>query len=259
MSILKQVEGQLLQAGLPRDYVARSIRELRDHEHELGAEEDLNRVKHMGDPDELSEHFITAYRRQSWVGRMPWLSFTVLPIAMTFVTWNLFFLLTLLPVILCNPHMDNYDWATQSMYQTDPGLVFLLNVIYFASKILPFAVATILFLRIAERSGRNRRWSFVAIGIIAAIGLFAFRASFHIPVGPGAHAIGGADFSLEIANFDFENKILHIGEQIAQGVTPLLVGIGFFFFQLQRKQKAQEDSGARELLFRLGTAEGSRA
>lgn len=216
MNSLLQLGRRLLCAGLPPQYVARTLRELRDHQHDLG---DQAAVR-LGEPEQIAQHLIVEYRRSRWLGRMPLLGYTILPIILLFVAWNVYFALTLLPLIVTHPEMGEYDWAAHTMYETHPVVVVLLNAIYFGGKVIPFAVATWMFFCFSKNSGRGIVWMLLATAIFSLTGFFGIRSAMSIPTAPGSD---GAHFALEIG--ELEEQIFHYGEQLAQGLTPILIAL----------------------------------
>lgn len=152
------------------------------------------------------------------MGRLPMLGYTIFPMLLLFLVWNVYFAITLLPVIVLHPEMADYDWSAHTMYETHPFTVFLLSAIYFGGKVIPFAAATYVFYRLAIRSGRQTRWLVLATIVISLIGLFGIRSAMSIPTTPGSD---GAMFGLEIG--ELEEPIFHFGEQLAQGLTPILI------------------------------------
>lgn len=221
---------KLAASGLPTDYVARTLRELRDHSDDLtdgdkSSQKSCEVGETLGDLDKLSEFIITEYRRSNWLGRRPVLGFVFFPGLMAFALWNLYFVITLVPVILFSSDLGDYDWATQSIYQTHPLTVALLTLVYFGGKVVPFAFASWVFLRMANRSGRRVRWKVTGIVVMSVLAMFFMRAAIGIPIQPGPD---GLHFALEIGTL--EHQIYHVGEQFAQGVTPILIGLAAWIF-----------------------------
>lgn len=246
--LITQLGRRLLSAGLPPRYVSRALRELRDHRLDLG-DQDADR---LGDHEQLAQHFVFEYRRSRWIGRRPFIGYTVLPVVSLFVAWNVYFAVTLLPVILMHPEMGDYDWTAHTMYETHPLVVLVLSAIYFGGKVIPFAAATWMFFRLSKNSGRGIGWMLFATAIFSFVGFFGIRSAMSIPISPGSE---GMHFALEIG--DLEEQIFHYGEQLAQGLAPILVALALI--ARSRRHGAFELESVRMNSDRLDAAGGAEA
>lgn len=72
-----RLRGDLLRRGLPRSYVRRVVGELADHRADLLAEGGPEAPGRLGDPRGLADLVASQYRRRTFLGRHPWLSFAV--------------------------------------------------------------------------------------------------------------------------------------------------------------------------------------
>jgi hypothetical protein len=156
---------ELRRQGLPRDYVDRLVDEWSDHASDLILENpsmdaELELESRLGIPEHLAEIATKEFRRRTFAGRHPILSFVISPLLMVIFTTGL---MLVLAGLLLDMGGNN---------------VALLNGIGFAcTAILPFApflLSTLLFVWLGRRAGR-RSWSMVAC-VIIAIAALGFRA-----------------------------------------------------------------------------------
>jgi hypothetical protein len=183
----EEVRERLLRRGLPPTYVQRFVAELADHFHDLkeetmGAEADL--VSRLGEPAQVADAAVAAYRRRSFIGRHPAAAFLVFAISPVITQWVLM-IFGVVALRSCSGQ-GTFDW-----YDNHWGLSLLIAV----SSIF----LGILYGELAMRLGLGSKWrvaSCVVLGVIAmfwesAFGRYAgtdivmLPVQFAVPLGVG--------------------------------------------------------------------------
>ncbi len=180
---LDSVRQRLTKHDLPSSYVQRFTEELGDHLEDLKEESmETDAISRLGEPEEVAEAAVTAYRRRSFLGRHPvaaFLVFAVSPVIPQYVLGAV--PLLVLSVVTGNFQYQEYDLAIS------------LTIIVCSTFV------GILYGELAMRLGIGKRWmltSFAVLGVMAvfwefglnhANGLLAVRipVQFAVPLAVG--------------------------------------------------------------------------
>ena len=171
---------ELRRRRLPGDYVERLVEELSDHAADLlqenpamDAENDLE--KRLGTPEQLASAAAAEFRRRSFAGRHPILTFIGGPfvaILATLVAVLLFIVAASELVDLATDGgLEANDAARQPPSDWEMGLLRGLSGVV---RFVPFVLSGWLFVRLAGRSGL-RMWGAAACGIVA-VAAFCFSS-----------------------------------------------------------------------------------
>lgn len=218
---------KLILAGLPAQYTARTVRELDDHLADMdGPQQDI------GDLDVLADQLVIEYRKSRFLGRHPLLGHVLIPLLLLVLCWAIYFLSTAITVVLLTPEIEHYDWSASTMYDTHPFTVATMKTIFFAGKVIPFAIATWIFGSWTMRSGRSKLWLSVATICMATFALLLVGSHLTIP---RAANQGSASFTLAIGPSDEEDGERNTLGQLAQAITPLIVG-GIFLRRMRNSE-----------------------
>jgi hypothetical protein len=167
----------LVRRRLPQDYRERLMGELLDHFYDLMEEnphmDARTLTSRLGWPDDLARAASAEYRRRTFAGRHPIVTFLVAPVP-TVATLIVGLLLLLFGVAWLVP--DKWIHSSRGVAITP----IVLFAIAWTLRLAPFAVAALLFTRGAARSGCDFRWSMAATALVV---LFAgaFNVWFEAP------------------------------------------------------------------------------
>ena len=185
--------------GLPASYVNRVVGEWADHEAELREENpsmDAERLEtRMGTAEQLATFAAAEFRRRTFAGRHPVLTFVAGPVVVSVVMFA-----ATLAAIACGYRLTDWatDWATDGKLTADDAvdlppsktefeIVEACNVLV---RFLPFGLSAGILAFAARRSGR-RRWGYVACGIVAALAaVFVSRVTIATAVRPATWTMG---------------------------------------------------------------------
>lgn len=175
---LDEVLRRVTRQGLPPSYVQRFAEELSDHledlkEENMGKEAELR--SRLGQPEQVAEAAVVAYRRRSFLGRHPTAAFLVFGLSpiVSFV----------LLAALCVSGLSLFDDFEKWLgFDTEQGLRNLKRFDPAASALTPYLVSLILvvipsilasvfYCKLATRLGMGRKWFFVSCVVLAAIGM----------------------------------------------------------------------------------------
>jgi hypothetical protein len=183
--LLDSVSRQSRRRGLPEDFIARYVEELREHITDLIEERNSTMSKdarteseviaRIGPPDVLVEAASHEFARRSFFGRHPILTFLVAPIPLAVFAW----VATFAALFGCGAGiamLAEQLWAGRStdFISTAPtALNIAFAVIFWLGVVLPPAVLTAFICRLARRNGLNWRWSLAGCVLVAlTAGLF---------------------------------------------------------------------------------------
>jgi uncharacterized membrane protein len=170
---LDEVRTRLAGQALPPTYIKRFMEELSDHfqdltEDTMSAESSV--LSRLGEPNEVAEAVVTAYRQRSVLGRHPtaaFLVFAVSPIVSMVVIF--LFMVVCLRIVGVTAELlgliSNEGFSTQP-----PGPVALTATCYvfsFLTIIIPAVVASILYCKLAKRLGIGGIWMFASSSVLA--------------------------------------------------------------------------------------------
>ena len=160
---------ELSKRSLPPAYSARLLDELADHisdlqQENLSMDAQTNAEDKLGSPESLAATAEKEYRRRTFAGRHPFLTFVVGAISTAFVTWFVIvlicaecksFVTPLTPITHHAPSTIEWVAAYGSMY---------------VAAYLPYILTAAFFSYVARRAGRPG-WGMVACALVA---YFAF-------------------------------------------------------------------------------------
>jgi len=163
-SWLDRVRERLARQLLPPSYVQRFMDELADHVNDL-KEENMKAVSRLGDPEQVADTAVAAYRRRSFLGRHPTAAFLVFAISPV-VTWCVVALAVLSVLqLFWQGHFNEYF-----------SLIIVFSSIF----------AAILCGELAVWFGIGKRWTLASCAVLGAIALLVECA---ILEKAGSHAV----------------------------------------------------------------------
>ncbi|MFO0948801.1 MAG: hypothetical protein U1D30_23235 [Planctomycetota bacterium] len=220
---------ELRRRGLPAEYVERLIEEWQDHVDDLvvsqegghGMEAEKICLAHhrVGDEPTLVDTAVKEFRKRTFAGRHPVLTFLLAPIPLTVVAWILYFFTGYL--VGCVAVFLGGDWfrIEGKPFAEWPAYVLWAQMAFvFAAPIVPPLLVTMLTCRWGSMSGRSWLWP------ATACLLFAFLAGlFHINVEyPYAPGTGKLMICLFFSKRPLNSQLLHCA-------IPLIIGAFLLF------------------------------
>ncbi len=161
---LESVRQRLTKHDLPSSYVQRFTEELGDHLEDLkaeGAEADAS--SRLGEPEQVAQAAVTAYRRRSFLGRHPVAAFLVFAASPVIPQYFLFIELIVLLAVLGG--YRTIDWYRDQ---------WILGPIVVVCSILVVA----LYGELAKWLGIGKKWTLVSCAVLGAVAtLFQFGIS----------------------------------------------------------------------------------
>lgn len=245
--LLDQLTKNLQRRGLPQAYIDRLTDELADHIEDLIESRSIPMSKdahnqrmvlgQIGSCDELATAAAGEFRRRSFFGRHPILTFVVAPIPTVMLVWVAFVFAALaftasLPLAFGN----EYRFGGRSAMEWPAVLMYTAWTLIFAGGIVPPTVAVLLFARLARRANIGWTWLMVAGSLVAVLsGLF--HADLIPPTGPGKGrlAIG---FGVGAAT---------MLSQLPQFLLPILIA-AWAALRVRRGSKSPSPGAASEML-----------
>lgn len=199
---LEHLTNELMRRGLPRAYISRLVEELDDHitdlidDRRFAMSKDAGRTieveKQIGHVEHLALCADTEFRKRTFWGRHPLLTFLLAPIPVLLFTWALCFagealVVKALPTVLGDAYRLEGRPATEWPRPMFGIIWTLLSV----AMIAPPVVAVVLFCQLARRSQVSWRWWSCAVLLISALaGLYHCHLTLPLEPGRGALAIG---------------------------------------------------------------------
>jgi hypothetical protein len=207
---------QLRQQRLPPSYVSRLVEELTDHAFDLREESaSMDAQEALGVLGATSDLAATAgreFRRRTFGGRHPWITFVLGPIA---VVPFLFVSLVAGPcglmwliAIIAEQIWGTWPEAplTASEVEIEKWSMWCFDAYI---RFVPFAIATLLYCWWARRS-ESRHWGFIACAIVATVA--AFTVTKIIPS-------AGENPGVSIIGLNFSPTL----RQLIQAIVPLAI------------------------------------
>lgn len=211
---LNEVRTECGRRHLPPAYVERLVGELSDHLTELMEDSmSMEASEHpptlLGSASEIVAAASSEYRRRTFSGRHPWLAFIIAPTLSLPVLWAT----SLLILVFAAKALGFDSESPEATVEPSQWAIEMLPFAVLGTLILPVAVTTIAFCRLATKTAVSRQWILACCLVIAIIG-GAANSSVSLPT-PGAKG--------SVA-FGFGVSLPPSPQQIAQFVLPLLIG-----------------------------------
>ena len=162
---LDRVRERLARQALPPSYVQRFLEELTDHFNDLVEEKmESNPISRLGQPEQVAENAVAAYRRRRFLGRHPlaaFLVFGVSPMLLFIVLYSVSVILVVGGESGMGVRHDDHLGSVAS------------EVVCFANSLLtvviPSILATVLYCRLAKRAAVGKHWMLISCAILAVI------------------------------------------------------------------------------------------
>jgi hypothetical protein len=214
---LDALRDELRRRELPREYVDRVVREIADHQQDIQEEAGpINPTGRLGEVRRLADALVAEFRARTFCGRHPLLTFVLAPIPVSILAW----LGTLLACtwlgsvgLPMNEHKPITDWPVFS--------VWCLLSLYYFQIFAPFALVSAGLCRLAYRTGRGKRWAFVACALVAFFAAsITYRCKLPDAPGTGSLSVGWLLYPPESISWTY----FLIGPQLVQFLVPLGIG-----------------------------------
>jgi hypothetical protein len=216
----EELRHKLREQDLPPAYINRLVEELSDHlidsQTETSSMEAQNALCRLGSSDQIAAAATHEFRRRTFAGRHPWLTFVVAPFA--FVPL-LFVSLILALFAVAWILGTTVEWLNvpESWLSPSPATHsriewWILTAYDFYVRFIPFVLAAWIFCRLGRGSGL-RWWPVIACSIVALTAGFLFTKC--VPANgdkPGMWIIGLATH-------------FHGGRQVIQLLVPLAIAV----------------------------------
>jgi hypothetical protein len=172
---LDEVRERLANEALPPAYIRRFTEELADHLQDI-TEENMrtaNTVSRLGEPQQVAEAAVIAYRRRSFLGRHPlatFLVFAVSPILSQFV--QVIFGLIVFGVVGLIAERFGFFGDHGKFVPPGPAALAVTSYTYdLVFVILPTILAAVLYCKLAKRLALGKKWMFVSCFMLAAMAM----------------------------------------------------------------------------------------
>jgi hypothetical protein len=222
-SWLDDVRKRLFRQGLPPSYVQRFMDELSDHVADLKEENmEGDAVSRLGEPEQVADNAVAAYRRRSFLGRHPTAAFLVFGLSpvVSFIVLSVLAagLFELCCVRLWGTNLAGLrhfgPWAVPAM----PYVMSLLTVV------IPCILASILYCRLAWWLGIGKKWMLLSCAMLAVLGSMSYCFVNLSPL-PGHHALlWGGGIPITIGQLA---SVFCRPRQLLQFLVPLAIGWWF--------------------------------
>lgn len=167
---------RLVKHALPPSYIQRFVAELSDHLEDLKEENmstDASLLSRLGEPNQVADVAVAAYRRRSFLGRHPaaaFLVFAVSPAIMQIVV----FVLTIVGVKAVVMIADRLGVFSDHGRYAPPSEVAVTIMSYafgLVFLIVPTILAGLLYGKLAKRLSIGREWMVVSCIVLAAMAM----------------------------------------------------------------------------------------
>ncbi len=163
---LEEVQRRLTESNLPPTYIQRCIDELDDHLEDITEENmstDTNMSSRLGDPKQVAEAAIVAYRQRSFLGRHPTAAFLVFAISPVISQW---FVLIASKQLLAATVIGRH--AFKDYWIASPFIVICSTFV------------SIFYSELAVWLGIGKKWALASYAVLGAIAmLYEFVVSLH--------------------------------------------------------------------------------
>jgi hypothetical protein len=217
---LNRVRQRLAKHDLAPNYVERVVEELANHLEDLKEQStstEADAYSRLGEPEQVAEAAVTAYKRRSFLGRHPaaaFLVFGVSPVAL---------LVALFVVTLCFIGMIEIGVGITKEPPNDLGIVGSAVVNFVGSLltvVVPSILATILYCQLAKRLGAGRKWI-----LVSSVTLAVFASSpAYWRAGSGDHSWR---FSVPWCGFHGGGSWVALTQHLVNLIVPLAIAWWF--------------------------------
>lgn len=236
---LDKVRRQLAENNLPPAYIRRFMEELSDHCQDI-TEETMNTKNdfhsRLGEPNQVAEAAVIAYRRRTFLGRHPSAAFVVFGITPLASLLGLF----LLAFACMFGAFAAFEWLGIDLNakRFDPAASVVLPYVFsLLMVVIPASLASLFYCKLIRRLGISKRWmilSSVVLAIVAILPIWTITLSDQ----PGQSVLrcgmgSPTDIGHTIVGY-FSSF-----QQWLQFLPPLL--IGFWFLRQTGKQEHNEE------------------
>lgn len=212
---LEQLERRLAEGKLPAGYIRRFVDELADHFEDLT--EDAMRKEadvaiRLGQPDQVAEAAVAAYRRRTFFGRHPSAAFWIFGISPVIAMLSTF-VAACLGVAAVSIACQKYGVRLADKSHLggfDPAVLSWALALF--TTVLPAVLLTWLYCGLARRCRIDRKWMLASCGVLAVIAMLPLQ-SIALSELPGR--------SLWTIGLGFPPGLL----QSVQLIVPLAVGL----------------------------------
>lgn len=232
---LEEVKRRLVENQLPPRYIRRFMDELADHLEDLMEEKKMSQEKNclsqLGEPSQVAESAVVAYRQRTFFGRHPmakFLVFGVSPLLSMVLGFCLMCFCVFLFCVACDKYgiplsIENYLRSIKNPWAFDWGMS-IITIIF------PSVLLTFCYCRWIEKSNLSRRWMLLSCFMVAIIP-FLMTQKFTISeiAGKSSYTIG----------LGLPPTVL---QQYVQMLTPLVVGLWFMRQSRTNKPTDSEES-----------------
>jgi hypothetical protein len=230
LSWIDDVRQQLARHALPPAYIRRFMEELSDHLEDLKEENmstKADMLSRLGEPNQVADAAVTAYRRRSFLGRHPTAAFLVFAVSPVVSIFALFAAIVFGLFVACDA-VDSMviDGLLRRAGTSLPSIMSALTVI------LPSMLVSILYCRLANRLCISKKWVFVSCAVIAAMTVLPIW-TVQLSDVPGESALRLGMFSLPHSIGALGGVCttilysLHSVRQVLQLVVPIAIGLWF--------------------------------
>jgi hypothetical protein len=184
-SWLDSVRKRLFRQGLPPSYVQRFMGELSDHLEDVKEENmEGDAVPRLGEPEEVAEAAVVAYRRRSFLGRHPAAAVLVFGVSPVVSLAALF----AIAYVVLFAFLEVYERIGGNVQHFLAGLsrfglpasVALPYVMSLLTIVIPCILASLLYCRLARRLALGKKWmllSCVVLALLAALPICSVKLS----------------------------------------------------------------------------------
>jgi hypothetical protein len=166
-SWLDDVQKRLFRQGLPPSYVQRFMGELADHLNDLKEENmEADAIPRLGEPEQVAEAAVIAYRRRSFLGRHPLAAFLVFAVSPMIPQILLFM------VVGAALRSEPFKRGFETLLRYNEHLVHLICILVYVAC---SGVISALYAGLIQRIGLGRKWicaSSLVLGILPMVSEF---------------------------------------------------------------------------------------
>ncbi len=179
---LDDVRERLAKHALPPTYIQRFLGELTDHLEDLKEENmstEATVLSRLGEPEQIAETAVTAYRRRSFLGRHPTAAFFVFGVT-PFVSLFLVLALMVLGTRAVVTIGERLGAISDVPRLTPPGPIELAATGYLFSLLfvlIPAIFTTVAYCKLAKWLGVARTWMVASCAVVAAMSIPCWGAT----------------------------------------------------------------------------------